>query len=133
MESYSDIGRKVFASLVAPDYEREISTVINSRHRWARIANISEGSAQVLLGISAILAFAAGFFTTQYLSFASASCSTVCLVLMRYAAYASGESTERHAILNRLLVNVGIAPTPGITSPIDGELPLVQSFQSDNV
>lgn len=111
-EPYAAVRNDVLQRIVIPDYKREVEDVTVWRHRWRKIANWVEGLAQVLLGVATMLAFAAGFFNVQYLPFAAGCFNTLCLVMLRFSAYANRESAERNAILGRLLVFLGATPPP---------------------
>lgn len=121
MYNYTDMRDAIFQQIVVPDYRREVAEVVTWRQRWRKIASFSEGIAQCFVGMSTLLAFAAGFFDSKYLSFAAGCCSTVCIVLLRYSTYAENESAERNGILARLLTRIGIAPMPAITADAPDE------------
>lgn len=117
LRNYGDLGAQIFNEIIAPDFEFEVRDVVRSRFRWRKISDWVEGIAHVLLGATSILAFSAGFFGNIYLAYAAACCSTVCLAMMRFSAYANGESIERNTILNRMLAMAGIDPMPTPTEP----------------
>lgn len=114
-DTYVDLRNEVFRDIIAPDYRFEIQNVVTSRHRWKKAANWFEGMAQVFLGVSTMLCFAAGFFGDKYWAFAAGCCSTCCQVLIWSSTYAENESAERHSILSRLLAGIGLGPVPPIT------------------
>lgn len=115
-QNYAELRAVLWRDHVAPDYVAEVQDVIRTRHLWRKAANWAEGLAHGVLGAAAVLSFASGFFTSKYLAFGSACCSTLCFVLFRFGAYAEHESAERHAILSRLLGAAGLDAVPGITA-----------------
>ena len=119
-QNYADLRAVLWRDHVAPDYVAEVRDVIRTRHLWRKAANWAEGLAHAILGAAAVLSFASGFFSSKYLAFASACCSTACFVLFRFGAYAEHESAERHAILSRLLGAAGLEAVPGITADDGG-------------
>ena len=119
-QNYADLQAVLWRDHVAPDYVAEVSDVIRTRRLWRKAANWAEGLAHAILGAAAVLSFASGFFSSKYLAFASACCSTACFVLFRFGAYAEHESAERHAILSRLLGAAGLDAVPGITADDGG-------------
>lgn len=114
MTTYASLSEAVFVNIVAPDFRAQVRDVVAWRHRWRKIANWAEGLSQFLVGAGTILAYAAGVFDDAYLSFAAGSCSTACIIMLRYAAYANRESVERNAILDSLLAAAGLGPAPSI-------------------
>jgi hypothetical protein len=115
-QNYAELRAVLWRDHVAPGYVAEVQDVIRTRHLWRKAANWAEGLAHGVLGAAAVLSFASGFFTSKYLAFGSACCSTLCFVLFRFGAYAEHESAERHAILSRLLGAAGLDAVPGITA-----------------
>jgi len=115
--TYAALAAAIFADIIAPDYREEVQDIVLWRRRWARIADWTEGLAHALLGAGAMLAFAASFFGSGYVSFAAGCCSTACLALLRFSIYAAHECTARNAILDRLLAAAGLGPAPGIVDP----------------
>jgi hypothetical protein len=117
--TYEALRRRVLSEHVVPDLEASIQHGLASRRRWARAAHFSEGAAHVCLGVSTILAFSSGFFDQRGLAFAAACSNTLCIVLMRYASYAVGESVERTELLNRHLAALGLRPALDVAAPVD--------------
>lgn len=117
MTTYSSLATTIFTDIVGPDFTEEVRDVISWRHRWRKISNWSEGLSHVVLGAASILAFSAGFFENNYLSYASASCSTICLSMLRFSVYANNEQIERNATLSRLLSTAGIENIPSENMP----------------
>lgn len=108
---------KVLREVIAPDFEREVRDVVAWRHNWRKIANWSEGIAHLLLVVATALAYSAGYFDSiRELAYAAGCVNVVVLALLRFAAYANKESSERNAILNRFLKLLGIEAMPDITA-----------------
>ena len=102
---------EIYREIINPDLRRQFRDLATWRHRWRKISKWCEGVAHLLLGAASILAFSAGFFDSFSLSYSSACCSTTCVALLRFAAYAAGEATERDTELAQLaLNNFGVAP-----------------------
>ena len=114
--SYSELAGPIFRNIIVPDFEEEVRDVALWRHHWRKISNCVEGIAHIMLGISSILSFSAGFFNNMYLTYAAACSSTICLALLRFSAYANNESNERNVILTKLLNMIGITPLPNFQS-----------------
>jgi hypothetical protein len=121
--TYGDLAAPLFREVIAPSFEREVRGLVASRLSWRKAANWVEGGAHVLLGGSSILAFTAGFYDSKLLSYASACCSTVCISMLRFAAYAANESSDRNAVLSRQLAAVGLSPMPDLADAPGGARP----------
>lgn len=105
---------KIRKELVDVSYYEDVKYNIESKSRWKFLGDVSEGIAQLLMGVSSILAFAAGAFNYTVLSFIAGAIGVGSLVLLRISAYAMKESSERTAQVNRVLDQIGINKIPDI-------------------
>lgn len=75
---------------------------------WNVTSNLTEALGNILIGLSAILAFATGFFDIMLLSFISGCLATIAMVLLKFSSYSKNESSERLAKINKILEELGI-------------------------
>jgi hypothetical protein len=120
--SLADLRAKVFATIVAPNFEAEIRDLSSARHRWRKVANFFEGFAQLAILVSTITAAAAGFYPSSTISFITSALCASSLAMSKFVSYAESESGERNTILNRLLSYLGLSPVPSISAE-DGSAP----------
>lgn len=110
-----DPTKHYIENLVKYSYKRDVSDTVHGRLSWRRWSNAAEAASKLLAGASTVLAFAAGVYSSDGLSFAAGSLGTVSLVCMTLAAYAARESRERTDQLNAVLEHVGVAPVPDLS------------------
>jgi hypothetical protein len=116
MAGYESLREKVFTEVIVPDCEQEVRDVIKWRHRWRKIANWAEGVGHLFLIADVILALSAGYFDEEYLSYIAGCSSALCLALLRFAAYANKESSERNEVLNRYMNLLGLGAQPDLVA-----------------
>src|SRR5581483_1250606 len=95
-----DLINRIKKELVDKSYYNDIKFNLKWKSYWKVIADVSETLAQILIGISAVLAFASGFFEYTLLSFIAGCFGTASLVLYKFSSYSMGESKERTAQVN---------------------------------
>lgn len=113
--NFFELRTEVLNNVVKPTIESDIKQIIKDRQNWRNISTISEATGHILLGITTILTFSSGVFDLKGLVFASGCVGTICMVLLRFSAYAKNECTERHNLLTRLLKYIDIEPVPSIS------------------
>lgn len=111
----SELADKINKELVETNYYHDVKYNISSKSRWKIIADLSEAFANLLIAVTAILAFAAGFFNYMLLSFLAGCSGTLSFALLRFSSYSMKESKERTEQVNRLLIKLGIEPIADIT------------------
>ena len=79
------------------------------------MGDLCESIANILSGISTILAFSAGFFGNEILSFVAGCCGTCSLVFLHFSSYAMRESKERTQQVNIILTKLGLDKIPDIS------------------
>lgn len=113
--SDTNLTNKIRKELVEVTYYDDIKYNIHSRSRWKIIGDTTEAIAHIFTGITAILAFAAGFFNFAMFSFIAGCLGTASLVLLQFSSYAMKESKERTEQVNRMLTSLGIDRIVDIT------------------
>lgn len=111
LDRYGDLRNAVMTESILPMIKKDIQDAVNGRLFWRKTGNIIEGIAHVLVGISAIVAFSAGFYEHKWLTFLTACLNVVCVVMLRFSTYSIKESTERNKILSNILTSIGLNPT----------------------
>lgn len=111
--------REFIESLVSYSYTRDVSDTVHGRIAWRRWSNVAEAASKVLTGASTVLAFAAGVYSSDGLSFAAGSLGTIGLVCMTLSSYAARESRERTDQLNAVLGHVGVGAVPDLSVAAD--------------
>ena len=120
MDSYHTTGTlnpirsKIITELIQPAYYKDVEDTIEWRYRWRKLGNCSESTSHLFMAISTILAFAAGFFGYEWMSFISGCSTVIAGVLMKFTAYASHESKERTQSLNAILEHLNMKKMPSI-------------------
>jgi hypothetical protein len=109
MNASSDLINRIQTNLIDPNYYNDVDYNINGRSRWKMISDISGTVSQICTGVATILAFAAGYFNSNVLSFLAGCFGTVALVLIRFSSYAMQESSDRTIQTNILLQDLGIS------------------------
>lgn len=121
--SLASLRSKAFREIIAPELLGEVRDVVVWRQRWRKIANWAEGLAHILQAAGVILMFAVETFkTVNYLSLAAGAVGVLSLALLRFAAYANRESSERNTILGRLTGALGLEALPDIAGEIAGDV-----------
>ncbi|XWV26896.1 hypothetical protein QJ857_gp0154 [Tupanvirus soda lake] len=110
-----DLVNKIRTELVEKTYFNDVKYNIKSKSRWKIVGDIAEAISHILTGVSAVLAFAAGFFDYKELSFVAGCLGTISLVLFQFSYYATKESKERTKQVNRILDKLGIDEIVDIT------------------
>lgn len=106
---------RVKTELIEETYYKDLKYNIRSKSRWKVLSDLCETISHLLIGIATILAFAAGFFKNEYLSFVSGCIGTFSMVFMQFSSYALRESRERTSQVNIILQKLGIDNIPDIT------------------
>lgn len=107
--------RQFIEELVCYSYKRDVSDTVYGRFSWRKWSDGAEAASKALAAVSTVLAFAAGVFSSDGLSFAAGTMGTLSLVSMTLAAYAARESRERTEQLNAVLDAVGVAAVPDLS------------------
>lgn len=110
---------KIKNELVDPTYYRDIKDNLERRLNWKRVGDVFETTSKVFIGISSLLAFAAGFFNYGFLSFISGCFSVSSLVFLQFSSYSMKESKESNEIANKILKQLGIHELENIATDIN--------------
>lgn len=108
-KDYPDLITKIKGELIEKSNMR-------SKNIWKYLGDISNTLSHVMLALSTILAFAAGFFKIAILSFLSGCFSTIALSLTQFSMYALKESRERTHRVNTILNKLGISEIPDLVA-----------------
>lgn len=109
-----EMREKIRKDLIETAYYNDVKYNIGSKSRWKCTADVTETLAHIIIAVGIMLAFAAGFFNIQMLSFISGSMNTASLVFLRFSSYAMRESRERTYQVNRLIEKLGYDDFPDI-------------------
>ena len=119
MSATGNLVRTEVRQWVADEYRRETAELMKGRFVWKKSADWCEAIAKGLTGASSMFAFAASSNIstklTDTLAFVSGCIGTLGLVLLTYSSYATRESQNRTAELNRVLYTLNLTPMPGIS------------------
>jgi len=105
---------KIKKKLIEPTYYQDTQASLKGRWFWKKTGDFMEAFGQIFSGIASILAFAAGFFGLNVLSFVAGCCGTISLVLLHFSSYAMKESRNNTAIVNKILALIGLTAIPDI-------------------
>jgi hypothetical protein len=105
---------RIEKNLVEPNYYNDVKTNIRFRDIYKKVGDTAETLSQIALGISAIVAFSAGFFSINILSFIAGCLGTISIVLSKFSSYSLKESKERTDQVNIILSQLGIENIPDI-------------------
>lgn len=105
---------KIETELIEPTYYRDIKYNIWGKSSLKLVSDISEILSQVLLGMSVVFAFSAGFFNLLVLAYVSGCLGTCSTVLSKFSSYTKSESKERTEQVNIILEKLGIEEIPDI-------------------
>jgi len=108
------VKKKDIVSILKTSYIRDIQDMVKWRSRWRKVGNYLECFSQFASLCGVILAFSAGFYNTQTLSFFSGCAGSVSLAFVKGSAYAFKESQERTESVNVILRSFGIKEIPEI-------------------
>lgn len=106
---------KIKTELIQKTFYDDLKYNIRSKSRWKFISDICEAISNILAGIAAILAFAAGVFDYSLLSFIAGCCGTSSMVFLHFSTYAMRESRERTHQVNKILSKLGLDTIPDIS------------------
>ena len=112
MDSSMDNTKNRINNLINQNYYSDLKYNIGSKSRLKIISDWSDGLAQLLMGISVVLAFAAGYFDHYILSFIAGCMGTISMVVLKFSSYAMKESKERTDQVNLILRKLGIDTIP---------------------
>ncbi|BCS82879.1 hypothetical protein QLL95_gp1244 [Cotonvirus japonicus] len=105
---------RIKKELIDTSYYGDVKYNLRSKSRWKFIGDLTESLSQICVGIATVLAFSAGFYELNLLSFLSGSFGTSSLVLLQFSSYAMKESKERTQQVNILLKKLGLDSIPDI-------------------
>ena len=94
--------------LINEHYFNDIEWGLRGRSYWKTAGDICETLGYLCIGISAILAFSAGFFDIRFLSYIAGCVGTASGLLLKFSLYSMGESKERTDEINKILKKVGL-------------------------
>lgn len=94
--------------MIDEDYLSNVKLGLSSRSCWKFTGDCTETLGHISIGVSAIIAFAAGFFGIGFLSFIAGCFSTGAILLLKFSSYSMGESKERTTEINRILSKLNI-------------------------
>lgn len=114
-KSLEDLATRIQKELVETNLYDDVKYNIKSKSQWKVIADAFEALAYICMAVSAIIAFAAGYFDMKVLSFISGGVGVLAFVVGRFSIYAMKESKERTDQVNTLLTKIGIDKIPDIT------------------
>lgn len=121
-KEHAEFVTKIKKELVEKNYYDDVKSNLASKSRWKTIGDLSEAFSHILTGISAVLAFAAGFFDHKILSFVAGCLATGSLVLLQFSSYSMKESKERTDQVNKILDKLGIEEIANITVDSTGAM-----------
>jgi len=104
----TDLINKIRIELVEKNYYSDVKMNIRSKTIWKFVSDLTEALAHILMGLAAVLSFAAGFFDYTLLSFIGGCFGTSAIVLLQFSSYAMKESKERTERVNKILTKLGI-------------------------
>lgn len=121
-EDYSTVKNKIKTELIDPSYYDDIKYNLEGRSNMKVIGDYTEIFSRILAGISSVVAFAAGFFGYNYISFIAGALNVLSLVLIIFSENAMKESKERNDVVNRLLTQLGLDKVVNIAVEPDKNL-----------
>ena len=118
-KNYTDLRPQIFNEIISADFITNIKTLVRLKNKYNSLSNSLESIAHLLLILSAILAFATGYFKYELLIFISGSITIISVALLRYSLYLTNESTEKNNMLSNMLKMVNIDPEIDISNNVD--------------
>ena len=107
-----NIKDHVTFNIIQPNYIVEIEEHILSRSKWKCVSITFETISKVLLGLSTVLSFASGVYTSTTISFAAGTVSTLSLVSLQFSNFSKRESKRSSEELNVLLKKLDVDTLP---------------------
>jgi hypothetical protein len=89
--------------ILKDDYIKTVKILTGTEITCMRMSTFLSVSSSVLTGLGSVLAFSAGFWQNDYLSYASGCTSVLAIVFMKAAYYANSQSLYQDAKLKNLL------------------------------
>ena len=109
------LRRSIMKDLIEPLYYGDVSELISEKKNFRRIGCCCETMSKVLVGISGVMSFAAGFYDEyKIFAFVAGAVNTAALVAIHFANYSDKESKQRNDQLNTLLERLRIETVPNI-------------------
>ncbi len=85
--------------------------------------DVCEFLGHILIGVAAIISFAAGIWDLNYLAYISGGLSIGSMSLIKFSAYATKESRERTQEINKILTSVQVQTRiPDISTDVNQEI-----------
>ena len=109
-----ELGREISPDVLHPMVHQDLLSALQARKRWLKVSNLCENLAHVGLCVTSILAFTASTYRNPAVLFANGCCSTLSVVLLKYSAYAAGESAERHQVILKTLRYLKLRDLPPV-------------------
>jgi hypothetical protein len=119
-ENTEQFAQRVWLNIVQPDQEHRVESLTRWRWRWQKMSNWFESISVVLSLIGAIVAYAAGVYTSSTLAFSAGTISTTGIAMLQFSKYGAKESLERQRDLRRLLQDIKRGPA-ALDDPVANE------------
>jgi len=117
MSSKDNLGFKelIKKNLINKTYYEDIEQNLKGRSGCKTTADVFDTVSHILLGLSTILAFSAGFFKYDFLSFIAGCLGTFALATRQFSWFAIHKSNEHTSETNRILHVLGMDDIVNIT------------------
>ncbi len=111
----SDLAKVIITKMIEESDVENIRHNLRARTWWNITSNVCETTGHLLIGISAGVAFAAGVWNLQYLSYIAGATNLASMSLIKFSSYAVAESKERTQETNTILTSMKLGSIPDIT------------------
>lgn len=108
-------SKKMFKDMIRHDfveksYVEDIYGTLKGRRKWKIASDVLEALNHILIAISTVFAFAAGFFKeeSEILTFVSACLNVIAMSSYRLSVYSANEFKERTEQVNEILNHIGV-------------------------
>jgi len=97
-----DLDKQV-NQVLTNDYLKTVKFLTGTEITCMRTATVLAIGSSIFTGLGSVLAFSAGFFRNEYLSYASGCSSVIAIILVKASYYANSQSHYHDAKLKNLL------------------------------
>lgn len=104
----TDEAKKTIITNINKQYVDDVDTALFCRSCCKNTADILDSLCHVIVGLSAVISFAAGSWDIKILTFVAGILNVISIVIAKLSSYSSSESKQYTAEINKITPQLGI-------------------------
>jgi len=129
----SDDTKKQIGCMINKQYKDDVELALCCRSCCKNTADVMETLCHVIVGLSAIVAFAAGLWDMKILTYVAGIMNIVSIVLSKFAGYNTSESKQYTIEINKITTQIGVGQIVDISDDPSGIAVVNTVSQVNNV